>query len=276
MQTHRKVVPVDNHIVRTALIAIALTAVALTSGCMVVESVGRFLGRGSRGAVFGRNPDNPFPDIKTVAVVPFVLGQTSIPVPPDRSFSFAQAFASELAQCKGFTVVRAYEIPYRQKLQSEGINLMRVSSAEDVAEIGRTIQADAVIICKVTDYDPYKPPRLGVELQFFKTADYANINKRYTDLSALAQSGGPVVVRGDETDSVFIIRFEKIYDARHDLTRNSLEMYAFARSGDKSPHWLEQYQLENNYIRFVSNQLIRKMISLGKKDAADKLQPGDR
>jgi hypothetical protein len=246
------------------IILLALAALATGGGCQVITGVAKWIVRGGRGAALGRNPSNPFADIKTIAILPFNLGQTTIPIQQDRAYTYAEAFASELAQCKGFTVVRAYEQPYQEKIYQSGINAKLVSTADQVAEIGRTIQADAVIICKVTDYDPYNPPRLGIEFQMFKTADYENVNSRYTDLSALAQAPGPVVVP-DDKGGVFIIRFEEIYDSRHDRTKNDLELYAISRSGDKSPARLEQYCRESQYIRFVSNMLIRKMIDLSAK-----------
>ncbi len=234
------------------------------SGCTVVEAVGRFVGRGVRGFAIERNPSNPFKEIKTVAVLPFILGHNKEPIPPDRAFTYAQAFSSELAQCKGFHVIRAYETAYLQKLQSEGLAQFPISTADQVAQIGRTIQADAVIICKITDYDPYNPPRIGIELQMFRTADYEDFSQTYTNLTSLSRSGGPVVERNAE-GKVFIIRFEEIYDLRHDLTRTRLDWYAFSRHGSKSPARMEQYHRESEYIRFVSSELIRKMISLCKK-----------
>jgi len=271
MQSHHKPCTATGRTLRRVLLlTFLLTTFVMGNGCEVLEGFGRWVGRGVRGRAVGQNPANPFSDIKTVAVLPFTLGQTQIPIPPDRTLRYAEAFASELAQFKGFTVVRAYELAYLEELQRNNINVMRVSSADDVAEIGRTIQADAVIICKVTDYDPYKPPRLGIELQIFKTADYESVNSKYTDLTTLAGAAGPVVVHDPNSDGPFIIRFEEIYDARHDSTQNALELYAYSRAGEKSPHYLEQYQLESYYIQFVSNQLIRKIISLSTETTAGK------
>ena len=244
---------------RSLILASLCAALMFTGSCRALDEVTAFVGRFFVDKTL-ENPDNPFADVKTVAILPFVLTNTKIPIRRENAIDYAQAFASELAQFEGFTVVRAYDVSYLNMMQQQGINVTRVSTAGEVAEIGRTVQADAVIICKITDYDPYTPPRMGVELQMFRTADFNRLNSAYTDLSRLSSSGKPVIVASE--NKPLIIRFEEIYDTNNGSTLNMLKLYALNRAGEDSPAVVDQYKRESKYIRFVSNMLIRRLITI--------------
>ncbi len=220
-----------------------------------------YLYRGARHEVIGGNPSNPFPDIETIAVAPFATDEAFQDIPPDRSLSYAEIFASELAQFQGFEVVRAYRqafLPEPARDDAAAVKITSVESEQFVADL----DVDAVVIGSVTDYDPYVP-RIGVAIQLIYTRrmrEFRNEMPRSTDLELLAQTGRPFIVRQPETGRVTMIRIERIFDSRQDAVKNALKKYAATRSGNESPAGFDQFLREHNYFQFVANQMIRDLI----------------
>jgi hypothetical protein len=140
----------------------------------------------------------------------------------------------------------------------------RVESEEFVADL----DADAVIICSITDYDPYTP-RIGIAMQLIHTRQIRRTNDsigKYADLELLAQTGRPIIVRQPQTNRIVTIRIERVFDSRQDAVKNAVEKYALTRSGDDSPFGADQFLLEHNYIRFIANEMIREMIAIVKAE----------
>lgn len=138
-------------------LAIVLAAVAL-SGCTVVD-VG---------------VSNPLPEVRRVAIAPFINLSTS----PDLdlqteelksgTFSdrrFAQAYFAELQKTPGFEVIPVGVVE-RAILQ----NRLPMNGPEDYVAAARLIGADAICIGAVTDFDPYHP-RLGMHVQWYAVED---------------------------------------------------------------------------------------------------------
>jgi len=225
-------------------LCLSLLVMSLACGCAHIF-------RSARYEAIGKNPPNPFPDIKKVAVTPFATDEAMQPVPLDRSLSYAEALASELAQFPGFEVVRAYR---QASVPPQGGAPLNGNESEDLAN---DLDVDAVIIGSITEYDPYVP-RIGITLTLIRTR--TSEAPRFSDLELLAQTGEPIVRRREETGQVLAIRVEKIFDSRQDAVKNALEKYAVTRSGDDSAAGREQYLRESNYIQFISNMMIRELL----------------
>jgi len=225
-----------------------------------------YMYRGVRHEILGGNPSNPFPDIKTIAVAPFATDQAFQSVPPDRSLSYAEIFASELAQFQGFEVVRAYRqayIPQHAPNNTSAVKITRAESEELVADL----DTDAVIIGSITDYDPYTP-RIGVAIQLIymrRIRESRGARPQFTNLELLAQTGRPLIVRQPETNKIMMIRIERIFDSRQDAVKNALKKYAVTRSGNESPAGFDQFLREHNYFQFVANRMIREIIEIVKE-----------
>ncbi|RMF87114.1 MAG: hypothetical protein D6741_20995 [Planctomycetota bacterium] len=102
---------------------------------------------------------NPFPQLAKVAVAPF-FNLSSEPTVDGRRF--ANAYYNELQQIPGFEVIPVSVV--EQAMRTNNINLTGAAEARRLAQI---LGADAVVIGAITEYDPYYPPRLGLQVEWY-------------------------------------------------------------------------------------------------------------
>jgi len=125
-------------------LAVAATVwLTFASGCVVVE-VG---------------VTNPLPNLSKVAVVPFFNLSQERAADGRR---FALAYYAELQKVPGFQVV-----PVGVAEQAIYDNGLEMSGPEDALKLARILGVDIVVVGAVTDYDPYYPPRIGLQVSWY-------------------------------------------------------------------------------------------------------------
>jgi len=102
---------------------------------------------------------NPIPNLTTVAVVPFFNLSAERTVDGRR---FAIAYFSELQKTPGFQV-----IPVGVTEQAIIENRLSLENPEDALKLAEILKADAVVVGAITEYDPYYPPKLGMQVQWY-------------------------------------------------------------------------------------------------------------
>jgi hypothetical protein len=102
---------------------------------------------------------NPFPQLSRVAIAPFFNASTE---PTVDGRAFAVAYYNELQDVPGFEVVPVGIVETQMKVKKISLN-----SAKDVQRLAQELDVDAVVIGVVTDYSPYYPPRLGLQVKWF-------------------------------------------------------------------------------------------------------------
>lgn len=102
---------------------------------------------------------NPFPQLSRVAVAPF-FNLTDDPTLNVERFSLA--YFGELQSVPGFEVIPVGVV--QREMQAQNIVL---NSPRAVQRLARSLGADAVVIGAVTDYLPYYPPRVGLQVKWF-------------------------------------------------------------------------------------------------------------
>jgi hypothetical protein len=108
------------------------------------------------------NVFNPFPQLTTVAVVPF-FNHSAEPTVDGRQF--ALAYAAELQNVPGFEVVPVGIV--EQKLQEYRLTFAGAQAGHlDARKLAQLLDVDAVVVGAVTDYSPYYPPRVGIEVEW--------------------------------------------------------------------------------------------------------------
>ncbi len=125
--------------ITTMLLAVGL------SGCVVVE-VG---------------VSNPAPNLPRVAIAPFINLSSERAVDGRR---FAEAYQTELQKIPGFQVIPVGVVD--SALHDHQLNL---DSPEDLARLADILDVDAVCLGAVTEYSPYYPPRLGLQISWYTT-----------------------------------------------------------------------------------------------------------
>lgn len=102
---------------------------------------------------------NPFPQLAKVAVVPF-FNMTDEPTLDGEQV--ASAYFTELQAVPGFEVVPVATV---QAVIEQ--HRLQLSSAEEVRRLAQLLEVDAIVVGAVTDYTPYYPPRLGLQVRWY-------------------------------------------------------------------------------------------------------------
>ncbi len=102
---------------------------------------------------------NPFPQLSKVAVAPF-FNLSDEPTLDGRRV--ATAYYNELQAIPGFEVVPVGVV--ERAIQDYGLTLR---SPEDARRLAQILDVDAVVIGAVTEYSPYYPPRVGLQIEWY-------------------------------------------------------------------------------------------------------------
>ncbi len=106
---------------------------------------------------------NPFPQIRTVAVLPFRNQSQASTLSGER---VSLAYSHELQAVPGFEVLPVGAVT-NQLLVFEQQLRRPVATPDDFQAFARYLGVDAVIQGAVTDYDPYYPPRLTMKTNWY-------------------------------------------------------------------------------------------------------------
>ncbi len=107
---------------------------------------------------------NPMPEMSRVAIVPFVNLSSERAVDGRH---FAEIYFSELQKCPGFQVLPLGIT--ETAIREHNLNLERPAEILELAEI---LDVDAVVFGAVTEYSPYKPPRLGLQVSWYAAREF--------------------------------------------------------------------------------------------------------
>lgn len=108
---------------------------------------------------------NPVAGLTTVAVAPF-FNLSEEPTVDGRRF--AQAYFAELQKTPGFQVV-----PIGVVEQAIHDHRLEMTGPEDALKLAEILKVDAVVVGAVTDYSPYYPPRIGMQVAWYSPYDWA-------------------------------------------------------------------------------------------------------
>jgi hypothetical protein len=108
---------------------------------------------------------NPFPQLHSVAVLPFVNQSDTDPTVDGDAV--ANHYITQLQQIPGFEVVPlgvAKQAIVQYRIALEGPS--RLYRAE-LRRLGRLLNVDAVVVGSITDFSPYYPPRMGLAVDWY-------------------------------------------------------------------------------------------------------------
>ena len=120
----------------------------LTSGCMALPEI-----------VHQPTLHNPFPQISKVAVATFFNASTE---PTLDGRKVAEAYAAELAEVPGYVVIPVSQVDV--VMHAAGL---RLEKEQDARRLAQLMDVDAVVVGVVTEYTPYYPPRLTMQVMWF-------------------------------------------------------------------------------------------------------------
>jgi hypothetical protein len=199
-------------------------------------------------------PENPYPELRTIAVLP-VRQLAEAPHPVDTA-RFATIFATELAKFPGVRVVRPGEL--MEGVATSGGPM----TVEDAVLLAERAGADAVVAMTVSDYDPYAPPKMAVQVEVV-TARSARSPATSFNIDALVRSGqwGELPVRMDSSRAGhFAAVFELVRDGGFKPTRQAARQFAAASHPDdvpfSNPDDSTIYR-SDRFWEFVCNEIVR-------------------
>jgi hypothetical protein len=102
---------------------------------------------------------NPVAGLTTVAVAPFFNLSEERSVDGRR---FAQAYFTELQKTPGFQV-----LPVGVVEQAIHDHQLEMGDPQDALQLAQILGVDAVVVGAVTDYSPYYPPRIGLQVSWY-------------------------------------------------------------------------------------------------------------
>ncbi len=102
---------------------------------------------------------NPFPQLSKIAIAPFFNLSTE---PTVDGRQFAEAYFSELQHVQGFEVVPVGVV--ERQMTAFNLNL---SNPDEVRKLANILGVDAVVVGAVTDFTPYYPPRLAMQVEWY-------------------------------------------------------------------------------------------------------------
>jgi hypothetical protein len=102
---------------------------------------------------------NPFPQLSKVAIAPF-LNFSSEPTLDGRQV--ALAYFNELQSVPGFEVVPLGRVEEAMRMFN-----LTLSDPAEARKLAQLLEVDAVVMGAVTDYTPYYPPRLALQVEWY-------------------------------------------------------------------------------------------------------------
>jgi hypothetical protein len=200
-------------------------------------------------------PPNPFPDLQTIAVLPFINQTQAAKFDGDE---IGNIMANELAKFAGFRPIRP------QMIRAALAGGKGPSSMDEAVQLGRRLQADALLVCAVTDLEAYVPPRMSVAVQFLRVSA-RKISA--ADVDRMVQSAswrkGPLPMTREKAGHA-VASFEDVYDAHEERIRQELVQYAQAQEGSDTPFTDERefMSVQPRFQQFVCNQIINHIIEV--------------
>jgi hypothetical protein len=107
---------------------------------------------------------NPFPQIKTVAILPFRNQSETSNISGER---ISLAFSHELQSVPGFEVLPVGVVESQLILFEQQYLRRPIATPEDFQRFAQMLGVDAVIQGAITDYEAYYPPRLTLKTNWY-------------------------------------------------------------------------------------------------------------
>lgn len=230
---------------KTAAVFFVFLTVTAAAGCNSIPQV----------------PDNPFEEIRTVAVTPF-LNSANIDID---GIQAGEIFASELVKMKGMNVVRPKTL-----IEEVTANNLSVGTPEDLIKLAKRVKADAIITGIITEYNPYYPrKKVGMSIQMFSVKQ--NTRSSLQDIQQLVKSGKPFAIKDEAQLRNTILSFEKIFDCENSATYTELERYANSYTDSHAVHsGIDAFlRYTDKYLMFVSYQMINELVDMAHEQQAE-------
>ncbi|MEM1110077.1 MAG: hypothetical protein AAGH99_15435 [Planctomycetota bacterium] len=200
----------------------------------------------------------PYPTRQVFAVAPFRNESGS-------AFADGVAMADKVTQRLALT--RGIDtLPVNRVLSAmDALGMSRIANKGDAIRLRQTLGVDGLVIGTVTAYQPYSPPKLGMNLELYLDARLAwqgsEIDTR--ELSSAATEQTAVLPGGAATRRQPVTALGGFYDAADPNVIDLLEAYVAERKPEGSLDYaLRRHTLSIDlYSEFVSTQVTTQLMA---------------
>ena len=195
---------------------------------------------------------SPYGDRRVWAVAPLLNESGSLGVDGAR---FADHLGRQLETASNIDT-----LPTNRVLAAmEQLELERVSSVRDALAIIELLDADALVVGTVTDYEVYDPPKIGLALELFVHPRRMHYRQRLNVDGMMGAAVDPLLEptpkrqgnrpQGSQPASTM----SGFFDAADPFIRERLQRYAQGRGGDENPNAWRKYRISTDlFTEFVS------------------------
>lgn len=245
---------------RTLLLIASLPAFALAVGSC---------GSSAKRVVYPERLRSPYASSGQVvwAVVP-PRNETGVSVVDE--LSVGDALVEEIGQVKGLDC-----LPLNRTINAmRSLGLASVDSPAQAKALARAAGADAVVVSTITSWQPYHPPRIGLNVVLFASSGSMGVQDGFTGdvraIQASATAGGPVSgVPNGPVSGVSVI-----LDASNTAIMRKVEMYGEARVEPNDPMGWERYSKSMRlYTRFACHRAVELLLDAERGRVAPTLVP---
>jgi len=159
----------------------------------------------------------------------------------------ADALANTLQTVENFDV-----LPVNRVLAAmEAMELPYLRSPVDVMALARTLGVDGIVVGTITAYDPYDPPKIGLQLELYEAS--SRLQSRNIDVRELmhASTDTSTPLSGANSGKIHPINVASaMLDASNPLVRQRLRAYASGRGGHHraSKPWWKRIAVSNGIV----------------------------
>lgn len=198
---------------------------------------------------------SPYPRAMTVALMPVLNFSGTEELD---TLKVTDLLYSELQQVEGLAVV-----PVNRVLaQMTEDRMTTISGVGQLLTLAEHLGADAIVVCGVTEYDPYYPPRVGLAMQIFDFTEDPS-GALHVDPVKLERSPTPTAIKCGVADRYMPkSQVQRIYNGRDRRIVAAVKRFAKSRGTGQSPYgWQFYMRSQTHYIRFVGYQAISELLS---------------
>jgi len=195
---------------------------------------------------------SPYGDRRVWAVAPLLNESGSLGVDGAR---FADHLGRQLETASNIDT-----LPTNRVLAAmDQLELERISSVRDALAIIELLDADALVVGTVTDYEVYDPPKVGLALELFVHPRRMHYEQRLNVDALMGASVDPLLEPASRRQadrpraSQPASTISGFFDAADPFVRERLQRYAQGRGGDENPNAWRRYRISTDlFTEFVS------------------------
>ncbi len=199
---------------------------------------------------------NPYrPNLWTVAVVPFKNDSGSEAL---NTIAMTDEFYTELASVQDN--IQVLSVNHVLAAQHR-LGLTKIKDADDLSAIAEEIGADALFVGKITRYQPYQPPLIGIVVQVYEQrqphmveladSDDFDPSEMSRQPTTFELENGPVLKA--------VVQVNDVFDAGNKDIIQQVENYSTLQAKE-TPLGVNKILTSSGYMRFVSHQVIGRLL----------------